>query len=233
MSSPTVNVQVTAQLLTGTPPNQTPVPTTETLDFQYKLHTDTAWTLAGSAPTDASSNATVTIALQAPDAYDIEALFNGDVVYHASTAQQTFDTTQSQITSNLQIAVAESGQIVGILTAGGVGLSSEVITLDDDGTALPSQTTLPDGTFSYQEPNPAVGTHNITAKFAGNANYTPAQATGTFVVAGPSMGYVPFITPTLQAIDAANMAVYSLAKTLPGIGQIVPPPPRLAGITGS
>jgi hypothetical protein len=57
--------------------------------FEYKASTATTWTSAGTANTDNSGTASVTVTLTAPGTYDFRASFAGDDQYEATEATVT------------------------------------------------------------------------------------------------------------------------------------------------
>jgi len=58
----------------------------KTISFAYKQSTATAWTSAGTATTDTTGTAYVTVTVTAPGTYDFQASFAGDDLYDAYTA---------------------------------------------------------------------------------------------------------------------------------------------------
>jgi len=75
----------------------------KTIDFQHKLSTDTTWTDDGTATTDASGIATITITLAVPNTYDFQASFAGDTQYDASSATVTGYTIKSKTVLSLTV----------------------------------------------------------------------------------------------------------------------------------
>jgi len=57
----------------------------KTINFYYRLSGETTWTSAGSATTDSSGKASVTINLDVPNTYDFRAEFEGDDDYEPSS----------------------------------------------------------------------------------------------------------------------------------------------------
>jgi hypothetical protein len=84
MSTITDVVTLTATLTAST----TPIPN-ETITFSYAPTGVTPQTSIGSAVTNASGVATITVTVPAPVAYDFTATFAGDTSYKTSTVEQT------------------------------------------------------------------------------------------------------------------------------------------------
>jgi len=59
------------------------------ISFEYKQSSATTWISAGSADTDASGAASVTVTVDAPGVYDFRASFAGDDEYDATVAEVT------------------------------------------------------------------------------------------------------------------------------------------------
>jgi len=74
-----------------------------TISFAYKLSTATAWTSAGTANTDATGTASVTVMLTTPNTYDFRASFAGDAQYDASEATVTNYTVRGRTTITLTV----------------------------------------------------------------------------------------------------------------------------------
>jgi hypothetical protein len=60
-----------------------------TISFEYKPSAATTWTSAGSAVTDASGSASVTVVVDVPGVYDFRASFAGDDMYNDAVAEVT------------------------------------------------------------------------------------------------------------------------------------------------
>jgi hypothetical protein len=60
-----------------------------TILFEYKRSVDAGWVSAGSADTDDSGTASVTVAVDVPGVYDFRASFAGDDEYDAAVAEVT------------------------------------------------------------------------------------------------------------------------------------------------
>lgn len=74
-----------------------------TVSFSYKLSSATTWTSAGSATTDASGTASVTVTLTVPNSYDFSASFAGDSYYEASSATVTSYVVKDKTTITLTV----------------------------------------------------------------------------------------------------------------------------------
>jgi len=73
------------------------------IDFQHKLSTATTWTDDGTANTDSTGTATMTIALAVPNTYDFQVSFAGDSQYEASSASVTNYTVKDKTTLTLTV----------------------------------------------------------------------------------------------------------------------------------
>jgi hypothetical protein len=95
---PTRNVQLTTTLVSDSAPVSG-----KTINFYYRVTGATTWTSAGSATTDASGNATVTVSLTVPQTYDFRAEFAGDADYEASYAEVDSYTVKAKTSITLTI----------------------------------------------------------------------------------------------------------------------------------
>jgi hypothetical protein len=78
------------------------------ISFQYMLQGASAWTQAGSATTNSSGVASVTVTLTAPDTYVVEATFAGTASYAASTSNEvTESVTPPPAPTTLTLTVTE------------------------------------------------------------------------------------------------------------------------------
>jgi len=73
----------------------------KTISFAYKPSTATAWTNAGTATTDSTGTASVTVTVATPGTYDFQASFAGDDQYEASTATVTSYTVKDKTSITL------------------------------------------------------------------------------------------------------------------------------------
>ncbi|MFZ8857883.1 MAG: Ig-like domain-containing protein [Candidatus Caldarchaeales archaeon] len=72
--------------------------------FEYKRSVDATWTNAGSADTDGSGVASVTVVVEAPGVYDFRASFAGDDEYDAASATVTNYTVRDRAVITLTVA---------------------------------------------------------------------------------------------------------------------------------
>jgi hypothetical protein len=75
----------------------------KTVSFEYKPSNATAWISAGSATTDSSGAASVTVAVTAPGTYDFRASFAGDDQYEPATATVTNYTVKAKTSITLTV----------------------------------------------------------------------------------------------------------------------------------
>jgi hypothetical protein len=75
----------------------------KTISFAYKQSTATTWTNAGTATTDSSGAASVTVTVATPGTYDFKASFAGDDQYEASDATITNYTVKDKTSITLTV----------------------------------------------------------------------------------------------------------------------------------
>ena len=73
----------------------------KTVSFAYKPSTATALTNVGTATTDSTGTASVTVTVATPGTYDFQASFAGDDQYEASTATVTSYTVKDKTSITL------------------------------------------------------------------------------------------------------------------------------------
>jgi hypothetical protein len=74
-----------------------------TISFEYKPSTATTWTSAGTANTDSSGTASVTVTVTAPGTYDFRARFAGDDQYEPAEATVTNYTVKARTSITLTV----------------------------------------------------------------------------------------------------------------------------------
>lgn len=141
----------------------------------------------------AGGAATVTTDVLTVGSHTIMATYNGDANYVGSSAQATETVSMTAPTVALTVtpATITEGQSVTLTAAvaGATGLiPTGAVTFKDGTAAVGMAATLqPDGTASISIAMLAVGSHSLTAEYAGDANYGPgiSPAVVTMVNAKP------------------------------------------------
>ena len=149
----------------------------------------------GTAATHSSGSATLTYTLPGTTtagSHVLTASFAGDSAYNASTGTGTLTVTSPKINTTLTLtnATGAHGQAV-MLTArlrrvsDNAALSGETVTFKVDGSVVGSAVTHSSGsaTLTYTLPvSESLGSHVLSASFAGDSGYNPSSATGTLTV---------------------------------------------------
>jgi hypothetical protein len=73
------------------------------ISFEYKPSSSATWISVGSADTDASGAASVTVAVDVPGVYDFRASFAGDDEYDAAVAEVTNYVVRGRATITLTV----------------------------------------------------------------------------------------------------------------------------------
>lgn len=190
-----------------------------TLTFLYKLPTDTSFTNAGNAVTNASGSATLTGTLPAPDQVIIDVQFQGNSIYAASTGEITYNTTvgtptQTQLTLSVSTPVVSgnmasvnvSGRLNAIQGAPVIGASIQV-SLDGTlvGTANPTDSS---GAFAFVISGISLGNHTVSASFMGNTTYAASMQSSNFT-AGTVVqaGIDPLLIAGIAGVGAVGYVV--------------------------
>jgi uncharacterized repeat protein (TIGR03803 family) len=144
-------------------------------------------TSVGSGTTDVNGNVSVsyTPPLGSVGQHTITATFGGDLNYGATTNTGLLNVTIASTTltmANVIGVVGQSSQIVAQLQSYGVGVPGETVNVAVDGASAGTATTDSNGnaTITYTPPTGSMGNHQLTATFAGDANYAPASAQASF-----------------------------------------------------
>jgi len=75
----------------------------KTISFAYKQSAATTWTNAGTANTDSTGTASVTVTVATPGTYDFKASFDGDSQYDATEASVTNYTVKERTSITLTV----------------------------------------------------------------------------------------------------------------------------------
>jgi hypothetical protein len=158
---------------------------------------------------DASCQITIT---QGSGQYPATAQFAGDANWSPAVASTTF--TVDQAPTQLAYTGATSGPggvpatLSAHLTANGSDLAGEIVSLSLDGNSCTGTTNSSGVASCSVTPTEAPGSYAVAAHFAGDADYLPSDATGTFTVtavlstttqAGPIAPVLAGTTATLTA----------------------------------
>lgn len=118
------------------------------------------------------------------------------------------------------LVVGQTGNLTAILTAGGVGVGNETITIKLDGTTIGTAVTDATGTaaVSYTPPDGSVGSHTIAAHFDGDGTYQGSDGTGKLAVSIANTalavdsfvsypgGIVPLRAKLTRTVDGSGVA---------------------------
>ncbi|HYF91332.1 MAG TPA: Ig-like domain repeat protein, partial [Symbiobacteriaceae bacterium] len=186
---------------------------------------------AGSGITDAAGVATATyVPLLAVGPYPIVATFAGDADISAATGNGTLTVTQG--TGAITVA-DQTGAYLSTITLSATlspALAGKTVTFTVNGAAAGTGTTDAAGvaTASYLITN-SVGTYDIVATFAGDADLTAASGTGTLTVSaatgsvttadrtGP-LGTTVTLSATLTPADAGKTITFTVNGVAAGSG---------------
>ena len=136
---------------------------------------------------DASCQITVT---QDSGQYPATAQFAGDANWSPAVASTTF--TVDQAPTQLAYTGATTGAadapatLSAHLTSSGSDLAGEVVSLSLDGHSCTGTTNASGDASCTVTPTEAPGSYAVSAHFAGDADYLPSDATGTFMVTSVS-----------------------------------------------
>jgi hypothetical protein len=139
-------------------------------------------TTLGTATLNAQAVAALTVSTLPVGSHNIVATYNGDTNYNVSSSTAspvTVTIGNTALTLNATPNRATAGDSVTLtptLTTDGVLPANPSVTLLDNGVTLSTQTLNAQGTASFLTTTLAVGTHNITAQYGGNANNASAQS---------------------------------------------------------
>lgn len=162
------------------------------------------WFAVSNTMTSATGSFSFAIQSSVSGAFNYEVVYAGDAAHKASVDFVTGSYSQapSSITAAAtpqQQYVGEPVAIAGRLTANGVGLSGETVTLYNvdtmDWAAINSTTTNVNGYYNFSVTSSARGTHAYLVNYKGNNAYSWANSNTSYV------SYVP--VPTALSISAA------------------------------
>ena len=135
----------------------------------------------GQGTLNAQGVATLSISSLAVGPQTLTAVYQGDSSYLTSTSASLVETI-SLATTGLTLASPASPVDVGttvtftsVLTGNGVAPTG-VLTLHDGSAVLATQNVTNTGTFTFSISTLAIGTHILTAQYAGDANNSPATS---------------------------------------------------------
>ncbi len=144
-------------------------------------------------------------------AHTITAVYSGDTNHSTSTSpavsEQIVQAATAVLVSNLNPAVA-GANVTFTIKLSGVGnlIPTGTVTFSDGATTLGTAAADATGAASFQTTTLAVGTHNISASYAGDKNY--AAATATLIQT------IQSATTQVALTSSPNPATYGTAVTL-------------------
>ena len=139
-------------------------------------------TTLGTATLDSTGTASLTTSALAAGTHTITASYAGDANFNAGTSSlsQVVNKMAATVTLNSSANPSLSGQSVtftiSVAAASGNGTPTGTVALQDGSSPL-STLTLVNGQASFTISSLAVGSHSITASYAGDANFGAASAT--------------------------------------------------------
>jgi hypothetical protein len=138
-------------------------------------------TTLGTATLNAAGVATFTTSTLIPGAHSIVANYPGDGRANASSSSplaiSVKETTQATLSANANPALALNSIILTTtVTNAGVGVPTGAVTFSDGSTSLGSATLNASGIAALTVPQLLVGTHPITASYAGDGSNFPSSA---------------------------------------------------------
>lgn len=128
------------------------------------------------------ATASLSLTTLSAGSHNITATYQGDSNYAGNTSPVsaltiTLGTPSLTLTSSTAHTSYSTPVTFNVaLTSNGVLPTNPTVTLLDNGTALTTATLNASGTATYTNATLAVGTHSITAQFAGNVNNSAAQS---------------------------------------------------------
>jgi hypothetical protein len=181
-------------------------------------------TTLGTALLNASGVATLTSSTLTPGAHSIVANYPGDGRANASSssalALSVKELTQSALTANANPALALNAIVLTTtVTNAGVGVPTGTVAFSDGSTSLGTATLNASGIAALTVPQLLVGTHPITASYAGDGSNFASAATvlNEVVTLRPTA-----TTITGQAINPNNPQDVLLIGVVEWTGQVTP-----------
>ena len=173
-----------------------------------------------------SGMAALSTSTLAAGSHNITAQYSGDSNYVPTTsavlvqvvgqvASSTSTPTSSANPSTFGATVTFSATVTSTLT-GDPLVPTGKVTFNDGTTALGSGTLNGSGVATFQTSGLVVGTHSITAQYAGDANFTgstSSKALSQVVVQGVQPDYSLTANPTSQTVNPGSSATYSITVT--------------------
>jgi hypothetical protein len=162
------------------------------------------------------NTATITTTSLATGSHSITANYAGNANYAASTSPvltQTVNaappaTTTTTVTSSLNPSTAGQSVTFTATVATGTGTPTGTVTFFDGATNIGTGT-LSGNTATFTTTSLATGSHNITANYAGNANY----AASTSPVLTQTVNAAPLATTTTTITSSNNPSTFGQSVT--------------------
>ncbi len=142
--------------------------------------------MLGTATLDVNGNASLSTSELADGIHDITANYSGDDTYEASSAALTQvvnpQSSSTSVTSSLNPSLSGQSVIFTATVSGSSGTPTGTVTFDDGTTVLGTGTLDGNGNATLTTSALALGSHNITAIYGGDSNYTGSSGALTQVV---------------------------------------------------
>lgn len=192
---------------------------TGTIEFQ-----DGGSELGTAVTLDATGKATYTSSTLVPGTHNLTAAYSGDSTYPTGNGTQTLVvnglTASVKVTpSPASITTAMSLSVTVAVTGSGA-TPTGTVTLSGGGYNSPA-TTLTSGSATVTIPanSLSAGSDTLTVSYSGDANYNPANGTGSVTVTTPATPVIT-VTPVSNSINVT--ASLSVTVTVGGSGGVTP-----------
>jgi hypothetical protein len=206
-SNPNQSVSFTATVAPGT--SGQPTGTVNFLD---------GTTLIGSSPVNSNGVASFSTASLSMGTHNITAAYQGDNHFSASTSQVVSQAVQQGSTSDTLASSANpsfDGQSVtftATVASGTSTMPTGSVKFGDGNTVIGASTLNASGIATFTISTLAVGTHNITAAYSGDSNFSPANSAAlSQVVQQSNSGTV--LTSSLNPSAASQTVLFTATVT--------------------
>ena len=182
-------------------------------------------TLLGTGSLDANGNATFSTDTLATGTHTITVSYTGDADFTATSGSVTQTVNQDATTMAVSASANPSvySQPVTFTanvaaTPPGAGTPAGTVTFSDDGTLLGTVNLDDNGNATFSITTLTLGTHTITASYAGDADFTATSGSVTQTVNQESTNTVVSASPNPSAYGQPVTFTATVAATPPGAG---------------
>jgi sugar lactone lactonase YvrE len=173
----------------------------------------------GQGTLNALGVATLSISSLAVGPHTLTAVYQGDSSYLTSTSASLLETI-SLATTGLTLASPASPVDVGttvtftsVLTGNGVAPTG-VLTLHDGSAVLATQNVTNTGTFTFSISTLAIGTHTLTAQYAGDTNNSPATSNAITITVQQAASSTSLTTSASPSTLGQNLTLTAVVTSL-------------------